>query len=128
MTETLHQVYLMASDLDASVQFYRNALGLTLRERGDRSARFDTGECELVLERDYDEETLAAFGLSLPGEDRGEGVIVVLDVADVDAVHESVRDAGEEVLVPPRDVDWGRRLLLVEDPDGYVLEVSRPTE
>ena len=128
MSRRLHQTFLMVADVDRTVEFYEEALGLDVAERGERSATFDTGACELVVERDFDPEVLAEFGLEPPGDSRGDGVIVVVEVDDVDAVHESAADYGAEVLMEPTDVDWGRRMFLVRDPDGYTLEVSRPTE
>jgi catechol 2,3-dioxygenase-like lactoylglutathione lyase family enzyme len=125
---TLHQVFLMVTDVDETVAFYRDALGLDVIERGERSATFDTGRCSLVVEREFDAETLSGFGLSPPGESRGDGVIVVLEVDDVDAVNDSAVAADADVAIPPRDVDWGRRMFLVRDPDGYVVEVSRPLD
>lgn len=128
MAPTTHQVYLMTADLDAAVEFYEQSLGLTCTDRGERSAAFDTGRCTLKIERDFDEGTLAAFGMSPPGESRGDGVVVVLEVDDVDAVYEMAEENDADTLIEPRDVDWGRRMFLVRDPDGYVLEISRPTE
>ncbi|WP_440991838.1 VOC family protein [Haloarchaeobius baliensis] len=128
MAPTTNQVYLMTADLEASVEFYEQSLGLRCTERGDRSAAFDTGPCTLKIERDFDEGTLAAFGLSPPGESRGDGVVIVLEVADVDSVYETAEEHGADTLIEPRDVDWGRRMFLVRDPDGYVIEVSQPIE
>lgn len=116
----------MVSDVDRSTAFYADVLGLEIAERGDRSTAFDTGEGQLMIEQDFDEEALAAFGLEPPGEDRGEGVIVVIEVDDVDAVHDRATAADADVLVAPREVDWGRKMFLVRDPDGYVVEISRP--
>ena len=126
MAPTLHQTFLMVSDIEASTAFYEDALGLEIADRGDRSTAFATGETELMIEQDFDEAELAAFGLDPPGDDRGDGVIVVIEVEDVDAVYEQASAAGADVVLEPTDVDWGRRLCLVRDPDGYVLEVSRP--
>lgn len=117
----------MVSDVDESVEFYRETLGLDLKEQGDRSAKFDTGECTLVVEEEFNADTLAEFGLEPPGEERGDGIIVVLEVGNIDAVYEQAESAGADVLMEPRDVDWGRRMCLIADPDGYVLEISRPT-
>lgn len=128
MERTLHQVFLMASDVDASQSFYEEGLGFTVTERGERSVRFETGRCELMLEEDFEPETLAAFGLTPPGESRGDGVIVVVEVADVAAVYEQAEEYGAEVLMEPREVEWGREMMLVRDPDGYVIEVSRPLD
>lgn len=124
----LRQTYLMTTDLGRSRSFYES-LGFTVVEEGSRSVAFDTGEAQLKLEADFDEETLAAFGLEPPGERRGDGVVTVVYVDDVDAVATAAETAtaefGGEVLAGPRDVDWGRRLLLLKDPDGYVLELSQ---
>lgn len=126
MAPRLHQTFLMVSDVDRSTEFYAETLGLEVAERGDRSTAFDTGETELMIEQDFSEEELAAFGLTPPGTDRGDGVIVVIEADDVAAVHERAVDAGADVVMEPREVDWGREMFLVRDPDGYVVEVSRP--
>ena len=125
----LAQVFLMTSDLNRSRAFYET-LGFEVAEEGDSSVEFDTGAARLKLEADFDPNTLSAFGLSPPGESRGDGVVVVVKVPDADAVADRAEDAtaahGGDILAGPRDVEWGRRLLLVSDPDGYTLEISQP--
>lgn len=126
MAPSLHQTFLMVSDVDRSTEFYAGTLGLEVAERGDRSTEFDTGDTQLMIEQDFGEEELAAFGLTPPGDDRGDGVIVVIEVDDVTAVHERALDADANVVLEPTEVDWGREMFLVRDPDGYVVEISRP--
>ena len=131
MTPTLHQTLLMVSDLEASVAFYRDLVGLAPAEVNDSNVEFDTGDCTLVLEEDFDQEVLDAFGLDEPGDERGRGVIVAIGVEDpdaVDAVCDRVADAGETVRMEPTDVDWGRRMALLADPDEYTVEISAPLE
>jgi len=128
MPPRLLQTFLQVSDVDETVAFYESVFGLDVRERSASKATFRTGECSLVVQADFDADTLAAFGMTPPGPDRGDGLVIVLDVEDVDAVHERAVDRGATVLTPPREVDWGRRLCLIEDPDGYVFEVSRPVD
>ena len=122
----LAQTYLMVADVDETADFYETVFGLSVTERSETKAVFSTGDCELVVEETFDEETLSAFGLDPPGSDRGSGVIVVVEVEDVEAVHERALDAGATVRAAPREVDWGREMCLVEDPNGYVFELSRP--
>lgn len=128
MTRTLHQNYLMVTDLEASIAFYRDALGLEPRDVTSGRAKFATGECSLVLEEDFDDAVLEEFGLEAPGDDRGAGVILVVEVADLERVADDLRAWDAEILTGPREVEWGRELLLVTDPDGYLIEVSRPIE
>lgn len=127
MTQSLHQVYLMTPDLEASARFFEEALGLTTTDEGERSIAFETGACELKLEQDFEEDTLAAFGMEPPGESRGDGAVIVLEVEDVEATHGRAVDAGADVLLEPTEVSWGREMFLVRSPAGYVFEVSRPT-
>lgn len=122
----LHQVYLMTPDLQASTAFCEEALGLEKIHDGDRSVAFDTGQCELKFEKDFDDETLAAFGMEPPGEDRGSGLVTVIEVDDVDAAHERARDAVATVRKEPVETGWDRKMFLVESPAGYVFEVSKP--
>lgn len=126
MAPTLHQAFLMVADVGRSTAFYAETIGLDIADRGDRSTAFDTGEGQLMIEQDFEPEALAAFGLEPPGEPRGDGLIVVIEVDDVAAVHERAVDADADVLIEPREVDWSREMFLVRDPDGYVVEVSRP--
>lgn len=127
----LQQIFVMTSDLERSCAFYE-ALGLDVVEEGSRSVEFDAGAVRLKLEEDFDEEELDAFGLEPPGVNRGDGAVIVFGVEDVDTVATAAEDAatehGGEVLAGPRDVKWGRRLCLIKDPDGYVLELSEPLE
>lgn len=128
MAPQLHELYLMVSDLDRSVRFYRDTVGLQLAEHGQRSATFETGACPLKVEADFDEETLADFGLRPPGESRGDGAVLALEVADVHACYDHATAAGAETLIEPQEVSWGREMFLLKDPDGYVLELFEPIE
>lgn len=127
MPGELAETFLMVSDLEESVEFYEETIGLDVAKRGNE-VRFDTGATELVIEEDFDEQVLAQFGLEPPGEERGDGVITVIEVDDPDEVYERAEEHGADVVLEPRDVDWGRRMCLIADPDGYILEVSKPLE
>lgn len=125
MPVTVHESFRMVSDLETSVSFYE-ALGLECTMHTSRRAEFETETCSLVLEEDYDPETLEEYGLEEPGADRGSGTILVLEVDSVEDAFERAKDAGATVLRPPREEEWGEKLCLIEDPDGYVVELVRP--
>ncbi|MCD2201686.1 VOC family protein [Halobacterium sp. KA-4] len=127
MSPSLHQTLLMVTDLDASTAFYRDVVGLESDVVNDGNVEFDSGQCTLVLESDFGRDVLDAFGLEEPGDERGKGVIAAIDAGSpegVDEVHERAVDADVTVRMEPRDVDWGRRMMLLADPDGYTVEVS----
>ncbi|KAB1197139.1 MULTISPECIES: VOC family protein [Haloferax] len=125
---TLAQLFLTSGDLATAREFYEVAVGLEPRTVSNGSVAYETGACELKIEADFDPEELAAFGLSPPGSERGDGAVVVLVVdeplADVYARMERELDERPgELLVEPREVPWGGRIFLARDPDGYVLEL-----
>ncbi|WP_423747450.1 VOC family protein (plasmid) [Haladaptatus sp. SPP-AMP-3] len=127
MLPSLHQSLLMVTNLTASTAFYEDVVGLETERVEEGNVEFATGDGTLVLEADFDPEVLDAFGLDEPGDDRGKGVIVALDVGtpdEVDAVCERAAKSGDVVRMEPMDVDWGRRMALLSDPDGYTIEVS----
>jgi lactoylglutathione lyase len=106
-------VYLYISDMERSAAFYRDLLGIPLE--GDD---------------DWQEASLdgVRFALHRTREGIGElssGTIHVnLQVDDVDAAAERLREAGIEVGETMRD-DWGAALE-VSDPDGYRLYLYQP--
>lgn len=57
----------------------------------------------------------------------GAGVILTLDVDDVDAVHSKLSTAGvlRDVVVPLQDEAWGQRHFLIRDPAGILLDVAQ---
>ena len=129
MSPSLYQSLLMVTDLKASTEFYEDVVGLEPAVLNEGNAEFATGEATLVLESDFDQQVLDAFGLDAPSSDRGSGVIVAISVDgpdDVDTVYDRAVDDGVAVRMEPTDVDWGRRMALLADPDGYTVEVSAP--
>lgn len=48
---------------------------------------------------------------------------ISIEVADVDAAHDTMVAAGAEVVYPLRDEPWGVRRFFVRDPDGTVVNV-----
>jgi lactoylglutathione lyase len=116
----LGHVILYVSDLDASVAFYRDVVGLTQRFTDAGYAEFDTGSTRFALYERRRAEWLTGSAV-LPGP-AGE---VVLIVEDVDAVAGRLRGRGVSLLAEPADRPWGHRTVHVADPDGFVVEFAQ---
>ena len=56
------------------------------------------------------------------------GVLLSLEVPDVDAAYEQFSSAGVPVEVPVRDEPWGQRHFMVQGPDGVYLDVISPIQ
>ena len=106
-------VYLYVTDMERSLRFYRDLLGIPLE--GDE----DWAEAALGGTR---------FALHATHEGIGElseGTIhVSLEVADADAAAERLRAEGVETRDTMRD-EWGTALEVV-DPDGYRVYLFQP--
>lgn len=116
---------LFVSDLERSIGFYRDVLGLPFRFATESYAEFATEGAKFALyARSHLPELL---GVAAPA---GEAPWPQGEVAffrdDVDAEHERLVEAGVRVLAPPTDRPWGERTLHVADPDGNVVELTRP--
>lgn len=115
LVRKLNVVYLYVADLDRSLRFYRDLLGIPLD--GDR---------------DWQEAALGGTRFALHRAHEGIGALssgtihVNLEVADLEAAAERLRGAGVELGEPMRD-EWGAALRVV-DPDGYELYLFQPPE
>ena len=114
-------VIVFVEDLERSLAFYRDVIGLPFRLQGDGYVEFATEGSRFGLyDRDRLDE-LTGQDSAAPARPGGE---VVFLVADVDAEAERLRAAGATILAGPVDRVWGHRTLHVEDPDGFVVELA----
>ena len=116
----LGHVILYVGDLEASVAFYRDVVGLPHRFTEAGYAEFGTGATRLALYERRRAEWLRGRPVA-PGP-AGE---IVLVVDDVDAVAAGLRERGVPLLSGPADRSWGHRTLHVADPDGFVVEFAQ---
>ena len=117
---------LTCKDLDASIRFYRDAIGFAVahsftHEGKVVAAVVVAGDCRLVLNQDDGKL----------GWDRikGQGFYLQINVAspaDVDAAAERIKATGAALLNEPADRPWGVRMFQFQDLDGFKLGVSTP--
>jgi lactoylglutathione lyase len=120
--DQLGYVILFVGDLERSVAFYRDVIGVPFKLSGDGYAEFATRGTRFGL---YDRnrlDELTGQGPEAPGRPGGE---VVFLVEDVDAEAERLQEAGVVILNGPVDRAWGHRTLHLGDPDGFVVELAQ---
>jgi catechol 2,3-dioxygenase-like lactoylglutathione lyase family enzyme len=112
---------LMSADVAAAATFYRDGLGFETTYDSDWYVSLRLGAFELGLVA-HDHPTIPEGYRALP-----QGVLVNLEVDDVDDVHARLADrTGAELLLPLRDEDFGQRHFIVAAPDGVLLDVIQP--
>lgn len=107
-------IYLYVSDMERSLAFYRDLLGIPLQ--GD----------------DHWQETRFEGGLRFALHEAHEGVgelssgtvHVDFEVADIEEASEKLRAAGVDVRETMRD-EWGSAVEVI-DPDGYAIQLFQP--
>lgn len=116
---------LRVGDLDRSIAFYTEVLGMRLLRRKD----YPEGRFTLAFVSYQDESEGAAIELThnwdTPQYDLGNGYgHVALAVDDVYAACDRIREKGGKVTREPGPMKHGSTILaFVEDPDGYKIEL-----
>jgi diaminopimelate decarboxylase len=142
----LDHVSITSGDLDRSIAFYRDLLGLRLRASGEgqgdgdfevagfASANVRWADLELphgqVLE--LIEYIDPRGSPSRPASNDPGATHISLRVHDVDAIHRRLRDAAVPIRTKPielTDPAWrGARCFYASDPDGVAVELIQPAQ
>jgi catechol 2,3-dioxygenase-like lactoylglutathione lyase family enzyme len=121
---TVHElrVALTADDYERALAFYRDGLGLPLREtwdeEGARGALFDAGRATLEV---LSVEHAAMVDRIEVGEPVGARVRLALEVDDSVKAAERLVVAGAELVGGPVVTPWAHRNVRLRDPDGMQL-------
>jgi catechol 2,3-dioxygenase-like lactoylglutathione lyase family enzyme len=106
-------VMLGVRNLEQSIPFYRDTLGLPLQFASGEFAFFDAGGVTVCLRR--------APGLQDPADDGRTELVFAVD--DIDAAHESLISRGVRFRVEPHIVTGDQLAADFRDPDGHVLSI-----
>ena len=114
MVEKISAVTLRVANMGASVQFYRDVLGLEIIYGGEgsyfTSLRTKDGKTILNLEH---------------GNVDTRWGRLIFHVSDVDQLWAHLRKKGFQPD-RPQDASWGERYFHMPDPDGHELSFARP--
>jgi catechol 2,3-dioxygenase-like lactoylglutathione lyase family enzyme len=133
MTISLSGVHVLVDDPDAALSFYRDTLGLTVRNEVAREGfRWITlvtdsqPEIAIVLSQPHagrsqeDGDALAALLA------KGELQMVQFRADDLDATFDRIAATqGAEVLQEPASRPWGVRDAAVRDPAGNMIRIEQ---
>jgi catechol 2,3-dioxygenase-like lactoylglutathione lyase family enzyme len=132
MTLTLSTCFVLVHDPDAAVGFYRDTLGLDVRNDVARenfrwitvgaSSQPEVGVVLTNYLNGSPADQDALEGLIAKGALNG----VHFHSDDLDATFAKLQRSGAEVVQEPTDQPWGTRDLAVRDPSGNLVRVDQP--
>ncbi len=121
-------VVLFVSDLERSLRFYRDTLGVPVKFSDEASVGCDFGDVLLILlTLDGGRDLLTDEAIADP---RPQGVVaqLVSFVDDLDGLYAELRAKGVEFVREPIDRPWGLRTAHFKDPDGNIWEIAQPVK
>jgi catechol 2,3-dioxygenase-like lactoylglutathione lyase family enzyme len=131
MEITFSRCFVLVSDPDLALAFYRDGLGLELRQdvaRGDFrwltvGAASQPGVAIVITNyldgSPADKDELSALIA------KGAVTGVHFHADDLDAAFEKVRASGAEIVQEPTDQPWGPRDFAVRDPSGNLVRIEQ---
>ena len=132
MNLTLSQCFVIVHDPDLALNFYRDTLGLELRNdvgKGDFrwitvGAASQPGVAIVLTNylNGSPADNDAVTGLVAKGALNG----VHFHTDDLDAIFEQVRDAGAEIVEEPAERPWGTRDFALRGPSGNLVRIDQP--
>ena len=132
MSIALQYCHITVNDVDEALGFYRDALGLEVRN-DVASGEFrwvtlgspDQPGVEIVLSEPHAGRSQADGDALQELLTKGVLPMTIFRVSDLDATFEKVRASGAEVLQEPIDQPWGPRDCAFRDPSGNMVRINQ---
>ncbi|MCF4099872.1 VOC family protein [Maritalea mediterranea] len=115
---------MLAQDVEASASFYTNIL--------DLKRHFDSDWFIILTPKEGPVIELAILDANNPIVPDGmankvTGGILNFVVEDVHVAHEAAQKIGAKIISPPTAMPYGQERMLIEDPNGQMIDVSSHT-
>jgi len=119
MLMRLQSVIVHCSDLGRSIEFYRDRLGFPVKRLHTGQAEFHCGPVTLLLRLANPAQTSPQPESALtPGHAQ-----ISFEVLNLDAFYSEKKILGVAFALPPTLQDFGRKLAVLLDPDGFPIAV-----
>jgi lactoylglutathione lyase len=110
----LGAVILLVSDMNKSVQFYRETLNLPLKKESDEWTEFFNKETVLALHPARHKENLKS----------GQHILLGFSASDFDDTVNKLKEKGVVFFKNPKEEGFGKHAI-IEDPDGHLISIVK---
>lgn len=125
-------VNLLVRNVERSVEFYRDVVGVTVRYADGDFAALELLGWNFMLHAGHTYDHHPFFARLSGSGPRGDGAELRFLGVDPDAIEQRARKAGATILRPTKDYGHGWREVIMVDPDGYVwalgVAIPAPTK
>jgi len=123
MQPRISVITLGVADMQRATRFYRDGLGLPIREDKPPVVYFQLRGTWLAL---FPRQALASYA-NVPAEGRGFAAMTlscnVASREEVDDTAGAAERAGATIVKPPHEAGWGGYTAWFTDPDGHLWEI-----
>lgn len=113
----LGAVILLVSDMNKSVQFYKEILNIPLKKKSDEWTEFFNKETVLALHPAKNKEKVKS----------GQHILVGFSASDFDQTMRNLQDKKVVFFKSPREEGFGKHAI-IEDPDGHLISIVKLKE
>ncbi|WP_019152562.1 VOC family protein [Robertmurraya massiliosenegalensis] len=120
----LFRVELYVKDIEESLTFYQNIIGLQLFGRNERSGRFNYDCFSLLVTSVSVLDEKHYFSRNTEVNMKGKGVEFIIVVDELERVYERCCKYNYPIEVEVEQYPWEMRGFKIIDPDGYFLRIT----
>ncbi|WP_152654538.1 VOC family protein [Oceanobacillus sp. CFH 90083] len=115
---------LFVENLQKSILFYEEILGLTFTRKSEAGAIIKKGNFSLLLTADDILEENHYFRSGGGLKPKGKGAEIILFSDNIEQLYRNVQEKNYPVESPLKRQSWGMTDFRMIDPDGYYLRIT----
>ena len=110
-------VILLVSNMEKSVKFYRDTLGLKIKTKSKDWTEFFNNDTVLALHPARKKGSLKT----------GSGMLVGFEVGDLDSTVKALKGKKVKFFKRPKEEPFGKHAI-IQDPDGHLISIAEIKE
>jgi catechol 2,3-dioxygenase-like lactoylglutathione lyase family enzyme len=110
-------VILLVSNIDRSIRFYRDTLGIPVKTKSKDWTEFFNKDTVLALHPAKKKSQMKT----------GSGMLVGFEVSDLDSIVKTLKQKKVKFFKKPKDEPFGKHAI-IRDPDGHLVSIAEIKE